>query len=234
MMRSSFLRAPLAWVLAVVLATGACSERLDTGATCPVLCPGQTLDILDTVLTDIVAVDSAIGGFPFLGTESPMLLAARGDTLDVRVVVRFDTLTRVWAPVGDTVRPITYLDSLALRVQLLKTEVALPATAFIDAFDVTDTTAVDSLPAQLTPRFAPEHLLGTVQVDSAGFGDSLTVRIPLDTAKFFAILADTGGRCGSDCGSARRGPSRCRCVPPSPVGTGRRSGTVSLRIRPSR
>jgi hypothetical protein len=192
MMRSSLLRAPLAWVLAVVFATGACAERLDTGATCPVLCPGQTLDILDTVLTDIIAVDSAIAGFPFQGTESPMLLAARGDTLDVRVVVRFDTLTRVWAPVGDTARPITYLDSLALRVQLLKTAVALPATAVIDAFDVTDTTAVDSLPAQLTPRFAPEHLLGTVQVDSAGFGDSLTVRIPLDTAKFFAILADTG------------------------------------------
>ncbi|MDQ8145195.1 MAG: hypothetical protein P3A32_07010 [Gemmatimonadota bacterium] len=192
MMRSSLLRAPLAWVLAVALVTGACAERLETGATCPILCPGQTLDILDTVLTDVVAVDSAIGGFPFLGTESPMLLANRGDTLDVRVIVRFDTLTRVWAPVGDTARPITYLDSLALRVQLLKTAVALPATAFIDAYDVTDTAAVDSLPAQLTPRFAPEHLLGSLQIDSTGFGDSLTVRIPLDTAKFFAILADSG------------------------------------------
>lgn len=192
MMRSPLLRAPLAWVLAVVLATGACAERLDTGATCPVLCPGQTLDILDTVLTDIVAVDSAIGGFPFQGTESPMLLASRGDTLDVRVIVRFDTLTRVWAPVGDTARLITYLDSLALRVQLRKTAVAFPATAFIDAFDVTDTTAADSLPSQLTPRFTAAQLLGTVQVDSAGFGDSLTVRISLDTAKFRAILGDSG------------------------------------------
>lgn len=191
MMRSPLLRAPLAWVLAVVLATGACSERLDTGATCPVLCPGQTLDIVDTVLTDIIALDSAVGGFPFIGTESPMLLADRGDTLDVRVVVRFDTLTRVWAPVGDTARPVTYVDSLALRVQLLKTAVPLPATAFIDAYDVADTTAVDSVPSQLTPLFAPANLLGSVQVDSAGFGDSLTVRIPLDTAKFRAILADT-------------------------------------------
>ena len=191
MMPSRLLRAPLAWVLAVALATGACAERLDTGATCPILCPGQTLDIVDTVLTDIVAVDSALAGFPFIGTESPMLLANRGDSLDVRVIIRFDTLTRVWAPIGDTARRITYLDSLALRVQLLKTGLKLPATAFIDAYDVTDTTAVDSIPSQLTPRFVPAQLLGTVQVDSAGFGDSLTVRIPLDTAKFFAILADS-------------------------------------------
>lgn len=182
---------PLVGLVALALGVGACTEQLDTGATCPVLCPGQSLDIVDTVLTDIVALDTTLVGFPFLGTESALLLASRGDTLDARVVIRFDTLTRVWSPVGDTARPITVVDSLALGLTLRRTAVALPDTLFIDAYDVTDTTAVDSLPGQLTPFFSAANRLGTVAVDSATFRDSLAVRVPLDPARFLAILGDT-------------------------------------------
>ena len=47
-MTRRLLRAPA--LLAVLLATiaGACSERLDTADSCPVLCPGQQLDIVET------------------------------------------------------------------------------------------------------------------------------------------------------------------------------------------
>ena len=46
--------------------------------------------------------------------ETPLLLASRGDTLDVRAIIRFDSLTRLWTPSGDTARPVTFVDSATL------------------------------------------------------------------------------------------------------------------------
>lgn len=191
-MPSRLLRAPLLLAFPLALLVGACSEQLDSAATCPVLCPGQELDIVDTVLEAAVGFDTSLAGFPFLGSESPMLLASRGDTLETRVIVRFDTLPRTWTPVGDTARPITYVDSAMVLLQLLKAGVALPAQSVLEVYDVTDTTAVDSVPAALLPRFTAANLLGSVTFDSTGFGDSLNVKVPLDTAKFRAVVADTG------------------------------------------
>ncbi|MEK0431176.1 MAG: hypothetical protein RL139_980 [Gemmatimonadota bacterium] len=191
-MTPRLFRAPLLLAFPLALLVGACSEQLDSAATCPVLCPGQELDIVDTVLEAAVSFDTTLTGFPFLGTESPMLLASRGDTLETRVIIRFDTLPRTWAPVGDTARPITYVDSAAVLLQLLRTGVALPASSVVEVYDVTDTTAVDSIPAQLLPRFTAGNLLGSLTVDSTGFRDSLNIKVPLDTAKFHAVVADTG------------------------------------------
>ena len=79
--------------LPLVAALGACTEDLQTGGTCPVLCPGQGIVIRDTVLEGTVVLDSNLVGFPFQGSEDPMVLAAWTDTLDIRVVARFDSLT---------------------------------------------------------------------------------------------------------------------------------------------
>lgn len=191
-MPSRLSRAALLLAVPLALVAGACSEQLDSAATCPVLCPGQELDIVDTVLEAAVGFDTTLSGFPFLGTESPMLLASRGDTLETGVIIRFDTLPRTWAPVGDTARPITYVDSAMVLLQLLKAGGPLPASSTVEVYDVTDTTAVDSLPAALIPQFTVGNLLGSIAVDSTGFGDSLNIKIPLDTAKFRAVVADTG------------------------------------------
>src|SRR5687768_9040614 len=79
------LLAPLA-----VLAIG-CSETLDGGAACPSLCPEQNIEVEDTVLEPL-SLDTTLVGYPPLGTETRLLLASRAD-LDVRAVVRFDSLT---------------------------------------------------------------------------------------------------------------------------------------------
>ena len=59
---------------------GACTEDIESGAACPTLCPGQQLDIIDTVITPAVVLDTTIGDFPLLGLDNVLLtthLAAR-------------------------------------------------------------------------------------------------------------------------------------------------------------
>lgn len=185
--RSSRLLLMLALPLAAGI--GACTEDLDTGSTCPLLCPGQEIVLIDTVLEPGYAFDTTLLGFPLQGLDASLLLADRGDTLDVRSVVRFDTLVRRYQPVGvDTLEPITYVDSGFLSLRLRVGSIPLPLRARIEAYDIFDSTVVDTLTADLLPLFSPERLLGVVSLDSGSFADSVRVRIPLDSAMLLQII----------------------------------------------
>lgn len=189
-MNRRLLRAPVLLAFGFALLLGACAEHLESGSSCPTLCPGQDLVILDTVLSPAITMDTTLGPYPFRGFESPMLLARRGDTLDVRVIVRFDTLVRDYAPSGDSLRPVHTIDSASVTVRLTRTALPLPATFFVDAYDVRDSVAVDSIPSMLLPHFVPGRLLGTVRIDSANFSDTVSVHVPLDTAVLMAAIRD--------------------------------------------
>jgi hypothetical protein len=71
------------FVLALPLAAavGACTEDLQTGDACPLLCPNQQVEVRDTIIDNIVVLDSSLVGFPFEGSEEPLLLAKLGDSL---------------------------------------------------------------------------------------------------------------------------------------------------------
>ena len=187
----SLRRATLVAALVAVSALGACTEELSTLSGCPVLCPGQDVSILDTVLDPAITFDTTLAPFPIIGSESVLLLADRGDTLDVRAIVRFDTLPRRYSPTGDTLTPITRLDSATLAVQLKRTALAPPETFVLEAYDVTDTVAVDSVPSALLPYFVPSRLLGAIQVDSGFVRDSVSLQVPIDPGKLLLIVTDT-------------------------------------------
>ncbi len=191
---SRLARWPLLLALPLVAAIGACTEDLQTGEGCPLLCPGQEIEIIDTILTDVVTLDTSLFGFPFQGSEDPLLLASRGDTLDVRPVVRFDTLQRLYARTGvDTLEPIVKVDSVYLAVFLRATELATPGDWAIDAYDVFDSTLTDTIPGLLEPLFTPARLIGTYVGDTA-FTDTLRIRIPIDTTYFRTMLGTPGQR----------------------------------------
>ena len=189
---------PFRWIallaLPLVAALGACTEDLQTGGTCPVLCPGQGIEIRDTVLDGVVVLDSNLIGFPFQGSEDPLLLAAWTDTMDVRVVVRFDSLTRQFQQVNQSApTPIDKIDSAYVTVFMRASEVPTPAQWFIDAYDVFDPNVVDTIPSQTTPLFTAGRLVGTYQGDTA-FTDTLRIKIPLDTTYVRQALGDPDRR----------------------------------------
>ncbi len=172
-----------AWRLVLVgaaaSALGACNEHLDAGRACPSLCPGLSVPIRDTVLSPILEFDTTLVGYPSIGTEEGIPLASRGDTLDVRGVIRFDSLVRVFAPPGDTLRSVTRADSAFLRMRLNLTQSRLPASVRFELYDV-DTIADDNNTAAVLALFQPGRVITSRTVTRAEITDSL--RFPLSSA----------------------------------------------------
>src|SRR3982750_2006563 len=84
--------------IALLFAASACSEQVTSSLGCPELCSDQSAQLRDTVLVAAVVFDTPLTGYPLLGTTREMSLVSRGDTADVRVVARFDTLPNRFVP----------------------------------------------------------------------------------------------------------------------------------------
>jgi hypothetical protein len=177
-----------------VATLAACSEKIDAGAACPLLCPQEPQDVRDTTFF-AVAIDTSIPGFPPIGAEPRLLLATMGDTFDARAVVRFDSVpTHYFKPAGGEAR-ITEIDSARLTLHFAAFD-----TLNTDSvrFEVYDLSALDDTAAAvLLPAFQPANLLGAKSVtfaDTAVRADS-SVDIPIDSTKILAKFpADTAVR----------------------------------------
>lgn len=209
-------RSPLA-VLALVAAAilAACAEDYQGGVACPVLCPEQNVVVFDTTL-DPVALDTTVTGFPTHGTETELLLARRGDTVDTRPVIRFDSLPIYYnsgSVAGDTV--IQVIDSPYVKLRINRPASVFTQPVTFEVFDV-DTTTGDSASAANDTSTALERLLfrddrriGMITLDTAQITDS--VRIPLDSLTLLnKILNQQRLRLGLRATSA--GPVQIRIV----------------------
>ena len=169
---------------ALFLALGACSEQVTSSVGCPELCTDQGATLRDTVLAGAVVLDTTFTGFPLLGTTRDLALVARGDTADVRLITRFDTLPSTFvpsAPQPDSL--IARVDSAAYIFRVDTTFQKPKVAVTIEAFDV-DTTATDTIPATLLPLFRADRLIGSATYQPADVKDTLS--LPLDNA---AVLA---------------------------------------------
>jgi hypothetical protein len=137
-----------------------CSENLDSSGVCKVLCPPIGGEVQTITLDGAVVLDTTVQSFSGLGTEPSLLLAGRGDTLDTRVIIRFDSLPETFIPAGDTAKPITSVDSayIRLRVDTLSVKGTGPVT--IEAYDV-DTTANDTSSAAVLALFRPDRFISS-------------------------------------------------------------------------
>ena len=168
----------------LLLALGGCSEQITSSLGCPELCTDQSAVLRDTVLAGAVVLDTTFTGFPLLGESRNIALVARGDTADVRIIARFDTLPRTVIP------PTPQPDSLIARVDSatlifgVDTSFRKPRVPItIDAFDV-DTTAADTVPTTLLPLFRADRLIGSATYLPADVRD--TLRLSLDNATVLA------------------------------------------------
>lgn len=149
-----------------------CSENLDSSGVCKVLCPPVGGDVQTITLDAAVVLDTTVQALSGTGTEPGLLLASRGDTLDTRVVIRFDSLPRKFIPTGDTARPITSVDSayIQLRVDTSSIKGADPVT--IEAYNV-DTTANDTSSAAILALFRPDRFISAQTFTRAQLTDTL-------------------------------------------------------------
>ncbi len=175
-------------ILTAIIAA-ACTEKLDNSAGCPILCPDQGGQI-ETVTLDAVTFDSTVSALAGQGTETSLLLATRGDTLDSRAVIRFDTIPdRYRRPGSDTTSiDVTTVDSAFLRVRVDTTGGKLPPTLSLDLYDV-NSTAPDTAVNEIAALFTPDRLITSATFASSQLKDTVNIPIPGN-----AILARKGGK----------------------------------------
>lgn len=176
-------RAAVLAALALSVAAAACAEKLDSGATCTTLCPLSNEQLRDTVF-DPVAFDTTLAGFPLTGATRPLLVATASgpDSLDVRAVIRFDSIPSKYAPPagGDSVA-IAAVDDTYIRLQLDTTlhQVA-GGTATLEAYDVDTPAGTDTTTATLAALFTPARRIGTLPLtltQGRSVGDSLHLHL---------------------------------------------------------
>jgi hypothetical protein len=166
---SSFLLRSFA-TAALFTVVSSCSENLDSSGVCSVLCPAIGGDVQNITL-DAVVFDTTVNSLSGLGSEPSLLLASRGDTLDTRVVIRFDSLPTTFTPANGTLTNITTIDSayIQLKVDTLGIKGAGPYD--IEAYDV-DTTANDTSSAAILALFRPDRLISSQHLLRANLKDT--------------------------------------------------------------
>jgi hypothetical protein len=171
--------------LAAATALVACGEQIEGGAACPILCPQQNVTVLDTVF-DPITIDSSLAPFPSFGTEALLVLGARGDSLDTRAVIRFDSLNPLFNKAGVD-STITAIDSAHLLVHIDRTRSVYSQPVTIQVFDV-DTVESDTSVTAERELFRSDRLLGSITFDSSKIADSLF--IPVDSARVMSAILD--------------------------------------------
>lgn len=179
---------PRGALLALCLVAAACTEELENAVGCPALCPEQSVDIL-TITIEPIVLDTTVIALVAPGATDSMLLARRGDTVDSRVIVRFDSLPQRFRPssTDTSTQPITTVTRSSLRLVLSTKGGKLAAPTTIEAFNV-DTTAADTAFAALFPLFRADRGIGGKAFTVAELKDTITV--PLSDSAVLATVQD--------------------------------------------
>ena len=177
-------------VALLIAGAGACAEDFQGGTGCPVLCPESGFDIEHDTLDAVVALDTAVRGYPLPGEENSLTLLQRfgnGDTVVTAGIVRFDVIAKTIPAGTNDSTPIVKLDSVILRLNaepleldsLSARDTLKRAPVTIEVYDV-DTAASDFDTAAVRARFRPENIIGSFTVRRDSLTDS--VFVALDTA----------------------------------------------------
>jgi hypothetical protein len=175
---------PLFGLTLLVLA--ACQEDLAEGAACPTLCPGQQLEVHDTVLVADQVFDTTVlvNGMPPLGTETNLLVArytdAQGDSIVSGAVLRYDSLQRNFPRADSTAPfvPVTSVTSASLQFTSTPDTSMIRDSLRFEVIDV-DANVPDLDTATIHQLLLTQPAIGTLNVKK----DSVAALhiVPLDT-----------------------------------------------------
>jgi hypothetical protein len=183
-------------VAAYALLLASCSEKLQTEAACPILCPDQTGDVQNVTL-DAGIIDTTVASISGVGTETGLLIASRGDSLDTRAIIRFDTIPGRFQPTAadTTTTAVTEVDSAFLALQLDTASLKVTDPVTIEAYDVdttyTDATNADTSTAIILSLFRPDRFISKQSFTRAQLTDTLHYAI---SDSVVLAKAKSGGR----------------------------------------
>lgn len=163
--------------LVALVTASACTEKLNSVAGCPDLCTGQGAPI-QTLVIEPVTLDTTVSAAGEFATEAFLFVGNRGDTVDVRAVMRFDTIPARYAKANiiDSV-DITTVDSAFLTVRIDRRGSIVPDPVTIDLYDVDGT---DANQTDVAAFFTASRLIGSRTFVKDSLKDS--VRIPISNA----------------------------------------------------
>jgi hypothetical protein len=146
---------------------------------------------VQNVTLDATTIDTTVASVSGIGTEFGLLVANRGDSLDTRAIIRFDTIPARFAPLAadTTTQAVTLVDSAQLAIRVDTSALKVTGTVTIEAYDVDttvtpDSTVADTLTAPLLALFRPDRLIGSHTYTRAQILDTLKYSISND-----AVLA---------------------------------------------
>jgi hypothetical protein len=174
--------------VASTVAITACAEKLEGGASCPLLCTQQSAALRDTTI-DGVIFDTTVVGLPPIGAERLLMLASHGDSLDARAIVRFDTIPQSFSTTSGLDSVIVRLDTAMLWIPILTPDTAHRPTGpvTIEAYNVdsipadSNTIATDTVASVIATLFRPGRLLATKTFAPESLTDTLRIPLPTDT-----------------------------------------------------
>jgi hypothetical protein len=181
-------RLKLAGLVLLTVAVAACTENLDNSSGCPLLCVDQQAG-LQTVTLDVATFDSTVSALTGRGSELSLLLATRGDSIDSRAIIRFDSIPARYQKTGtDTTSfDVTTVDSALLNLRVDTVGGKIPDNVTLDVYDV-NSDAADTLIAPIAALFTPDRLIGSQTYAKTALKDSITFSVPPA-----AIIAHKGG-----------------------------------------
>ncbi|MFI5207328.1 MAG: hypothetical protein ACHQX4_04835 [Gemmatimonadales bacterium] len=101
----------------VVATVFACTEKVMAPGRCPELCPSDSLQIVDTVITGVVYGDTSVRGYTTVD-QLPILVVANQDSFKARTLLRFPQMPKLWIDsVGDSIS-FGAVDSVVLTLHL--------------------------------------------------------------------------------------------------------------------
>ncbi|MGH7652047.1 MAG: hypothetical protein ACREMS_09410 [Gemmatimonadaceae bacterium] len=189
--RSLFFRA--IGTAALLAAFVSCSENLDSSGACAVLCPQVGGDV-QNITIDAVILDTTVTALSGLGNEKGLFLASRGDTLDTRVIIRYDSLPKNFTPSGDTAQPIATVDSAYIQFMVDTSSIKGAGPVTIEAYDV-DTTANDTSAAAVLALFRPDRFISSQTFARSDLTDTIKYLIS-DAAVLSKIQSSSRLRVG--------------------------------------
>ncbi len=177
----------MAGLVLFTIVAAACTENLDNSSGCPLLCVDQQAG-LQTVTLDAVTLDSTVSALTGLGTELSLLVATRGDSIDSRAIIRFDSIPATFTKPGDTTNfKVTAADSATLHFRVDTVGGKIPDQVTLDMYDV-NSTALDTAVAPIAALFIPSRLIASQTYARTDLRDSVDFKIPSQ-----AIVSRAGG-----------------------------------------